>query len=45
MPLDDAVRAASEVDNVAGRYTTVHLGDHDIHLLLAKNPAGWQEAL
>ena len=45
VPLDDAVRAASEVDNVAGRYTTVHLGDHDIHLLLAKNPAGWQEAL
>ena len=45
VPLDDAVRAAAEVDNVAGRYTTVHLGDHDIHLLLAKNPAGWQEAL
>lgn len=45
VPLDDAVRAASEVDNVAGRYTTVHLGEHDIHLLLAKNPAGWQEAL
>lgn len=45
VPLDDAVRAAGEVDNVAGRYTTVHLGDHDVHLLLAKNPAGWQEAL
>ena len=45
VPLDDAVRAASEVDNVAGRYTTVHLGEHNIHLLLAKNPAGWQEAL
>lgn len=45
VPLDDAVRAAADVDNVAGRYTTVHLGDHDIHLLLAKNPAGWQEAL
>ena len=45
VPLDAAVRAAADVDNVAGRYTTVHLGDHDVHLLLAKNPAGWQEAL
>ena len=45
VPLDDAVRAASEVDNVAGRYTTVHLGERDVHLMLAKNPAGWQEAL
>lgn len=43
--LDKAVRAAGEVDSVAGRYTTVRLGDHDAHLLLAKNPAGWQEAL
>ena len=23
----------------------MHLGEHDVHLLLAKNPAGWQEAL
>ena len=45
VPLEAAVRATSEVDNVAGRYTTVHLGEHDVHLLLAKNPAGWQEAL
>ena len=45
VPLDDAVRAAGEVDNVAGRYTTVHLGERDVHLMLAKNPAGWQEAL
>ena len=45
IPLTDAVRAAEGVDNVAGRYSTVTLGDHQIHLLLAKNPAGWQEAL
>jgi len=45
VPLDTAVHAAAEVDNVAGRYTTVHLGERDVHLLLAKNPAGWQEAL
>ncbi|GAB3077586.1 UDP-N-acetylmuramoyl-L-alanyl-D-glutamate synthetase [Corynebacterium aquatimens] len=40
-----AVRAAESVDNVAGRYSTMTLGEHEIHLLLAKNPAGWQEAL
>ncbi|AQQ14130.1 UDP-N-acetylmuramoyl-L-alanyl-D-glutamate synthetase [Corynebacterium glaucum] len=45
VPLEKAVAAAEEIDNVAGRYSTVHLGDHEIHLLLAKNPAGWQEAL
>lgn len=41
----DAVRAAEQIDDVAGRYTTITVGDHDVHLLLAKNPAGWQEAL
>lgn len=45
VPLDAAVKAAEEVDNVAGRYSTVHLGEREIHFLLAKNPAGWQEAL
>ncbi|MEH0148108.1 MurT ligase domain-containing protein [Corynebacterium sp. Q4381] len=45
VPLERAIRAAEDVDNVAGRYTTVHLGERDVHLLLAKNPAGWQEAL
>lgn len=40
-----AVRAVSAVDEVAGRYRTVRIGDHDARLLLAKNPAGWQEAL
>ncbi|WP_342318856.1 Mur ligase family protein [Corynebacterium mayonis] len=45
VPLDKAVAAAAEVRDVAGRYSTVRLGEHEIHLLLAKNPAGWQEAL
>jgi len=45
VPLDAAVEAAEGVDNVAGRYSTVRYGDRDVHLLLAKNPAGWQEAL
>ena len=40
-----AVAAVSAVDEVAGRYRTVRVGDHSARLLLAKNPAGWQEAL
>ncbi|HEX3287231.1 MAG TPA: Mur ligase family protein [Mycobacterium sp.] len=40
-----AVTAASGVDEVAGRYSTVQLGTHTVRMLLAKNPAGWQEAL
>ncbi|MDX1889724.1 Mur ligase family protein [Mycolicibacterium sp. 050158] len=40
-----AVAAVSGVDEVAGRYRTVRLGQHTVRVLLAKNPAGWQEAL
>ncbi len=40
-----AVAAASRVSEVAGRYRTVTLGSHTARILLAKNPAGWQEAL
>jgi UDP-N-acetylmuramyl tripeptide synthase len=40
-----AVAAASTVQEVAGRYSTVQVGSHSVHMLLAKNPAGWQEAL
>ena len=40
-----AVAAVECVDEVAGRYRTVHIGNHTARLLLAKNPAGWQEAL
>ena len=40
-----AVEAVSSVDEVAGRYRTVKLGPHTARVLLAKNPAGWQEAL
>ncbi|QBG65098.1 Mur ligase family protein [Corynebacterium pseudotuberculosis] len=45
VPLNQAVRSVESVDDVAGRYSTITLGQHQIHLLLAKNPAGWQEAL
>lgn len=40
-----AVAAVSLVDEVAGRYRTVRVGQHTVRILLAKNPAGWQEAL
>ncbi|OIN78249.1 Mur ligase family protein [Mycobacterium malmoense] len=40
-----AVAAVSRVDEVAGRYRTVRIGAHEARVLLAKNPAGWQEAL
>ncbi|MEZ0341618.1 MurT ligase domain-containing protein [Mycobacterium sp. pV006] len=40
-----AVAAVSGVDEVAGRYRTVRIGPHTVRILLAKNPAGWQEAL
>ncbi len=41
----EAVRAVGTVAEVAGRYRTVTRGEHRARLLLAKNPAGWQEAL
>ena len=40
-----AVAAVSAVDEVAGRYRTVQVGEHTVRILLAKNPAGWQESL
>ncbi len=40
-----AVAAVCRVDEVAGRYRTVRIGRHEARILLAKNPAGWQEAL
>lgn len=42
---EQAITAAEKVDNVAGRYSVVHFGNHEVRLMLAKNPAGWQEAL
>jgi len=40
-----AVAAVCTVDEVAGRYRTLQVGKHSVRMLLAKNPAGWQEAL
>ncbi|WP_027501644.1 Mur ligase family protein [Rhodococcus sp. UNC363MFTsu5.1] len=42
---EDAVAAAASVREIAGRYSTVQVGAHTLRMLLAKNPAGWQEAL
>ncbi len=42
----EAVRAMGTVSSVAGRYTSVPLGDGRVaRVLLAKNPAGWSEVL
>jgi lipid II isoglutaminyl synthase (glutamine-hydrolysing) len=40
-----ALRELRAVSSVAGRYTQVSRRGCDIRLLLAKNPAGWLEAL
>ncbi len=40
-----AVRAVGTVGEVAGRYGVQQVGPHRVRMLLAKNPAGWQEAL
>ncbi|MCM6772669.1 MurT ligase domain-containing protein [Nocardia sp. CDC159] len=42
---EPAADAAATVREIAGRYRSVRVGEHTARLLLAKNPAGWQEAL
>lgn len=36
-----AADAVSEVTGSAGRYQRIRVGEHEVELLLAKNPAGW----
>jgi len=43
--LGQALRELRAVSSVAGRYTQVSRRGVDVRLLLAKNPAGWLEAL
>ena len=43
--LGQALRELRKVTSVAGRYTQVTRRGCDVRLLLAKNPAGWLEAL
>ena len=40
-----ACRAMSQVEEVAGRYSTYEIHGRLARLMLAKNPAGWQEAM
>ncbi len=40
-----AAVAAGTVQEVAGRYRVARIGGRDVRLLLAKNPAGWHEAI
>lgn len=40
-----ALACFADVDAVAGRYSVLSTGEHRVRLLLAKNPAGWVEAL
>jgi UDP-N-acetylmuramyl tripeptide synthase len=42
---DNALAAMVGIANVAGRYREVNLGPASARLLLAKNPAGWNEIL
>lgn len=45
VPLPAAFDALDDVSEVAGRYRVASLDGTSIRLLLAKNPAGWHEAL
>lgn len=45
IPLADALACMRDVQNVEGRYATATISGHPLRLLLAKNPAGWVEAL
>lgn len=40
-----ATIAVGTVGEVAGRYSVQQIGQHRVRMLLAKNPAGWQEAM
>ena len=40
-----ALSAVTDVTDVAGRYATVHVSQHAVRLVLAKNPASWQASL
>lgn len=40
-----AASAAALIDQVAGRYWRTRAAETDLTILLAKNPAGWQETL
>jgi UDP-N-acetylmuramyl tripeptide synthase len=45
VPSGEAAAAISGLTSVAGRYAVVRRGEQELHLLLAKNPAGWAATL
>lgn len=45
VPVECGLAALSGLDEVDGRYERVPYAAHEVRLLLAKNPAGWQETL
>ena len=45
VPTEPALARMRLVVDVEGRYQVRHVGEHQVRLLLAKNPAGWLEAL
>lgn len=45
VPVDQALEAIRDLPDVGGRYSQVHVAGTRVRLLLAKNPAGWQEML
>ena len=45
VPLVEAARRVATVPAVSGRFEQVRHGDHDLRLMLAKNPAGWLEVM
>ncbi|HWU31602.1 MAG TPA: MurT ligase domain-containing protein [Marmoricola sp.] len=40
-----ALAGANTIGDVAGRYAQVQVGQHNVRMILAKNPAGWQTAM
>jgi UDP-N-acetylmuramyl tripeptide synthase len=45
VPVETAIQQMQDVHDVAGRYAQTAVGGLQVRLLLAKNPAGWIEAL
>jgi UDP-N-acetylmuramyl tripeptide synthase len=45
VPPAGAAEAMSRLASIAGRYAVIHRGNQELHLLLAKNPAGWAATL
>lgn len=45
VPAGVAAAEIAKVENVDGRYAPHHYGDHEIRVLLAKNPASWTESI